>query len=676
MTPFGGQTAAPGPSRPSRRRAPPKARLGEAPRRPLAAALRAVACTAVVALVILGGCRSPGTVGRSGPVPSGSQPSGAASGGPPPATSDGAPSEPGGPGGGPGPASEPGAARSEDEDVRLADAILSRMTLEEKVGQLFMVAAWGAKATGVDADTRAKNRELYGVDDFAGLVARYHVGGVIYFPQYGNLVDPDQVVALSNGIQRAAAAQDPALPLLIATDEEGGVVTRMPAPFTHMPGNMVLGATGDPALAEAAARATGRQLAALGVNVDMAPVADVAVNPANPIIGLRSFGADPASVARFTAAAVRGYQASGVAAVAKHFPGHGDTDVDSHTALPVIRHSLDTWRAVDLPPFQSAIDAGVDLVMAGHLAFPALDPSGRPATLSHTLLTDILRGQLGFSGVVITDSLGMAGVRGTSSDAEVAVEAFLAGADILLMPPDLPGAWSAVLGAVRKGQISEARLDASVRRILTLKAELGLISDPYADPEAVASSVGTDADNRLAAEIAARGVTLLSGGAGARATLPLRRGEEVLVAGYPGSAVDALATALSDRGAKTLVAKTGAAPDGEAIAAVVAKAGKAGAQAAVVLTRDSEPGSQEAALVAALSAVVPTVAVAVGDPYDVRAYPDVDAYLAAYGTHPALMRALADVLTGAAKARGRLPVPIPRADDPSRVLYRLGQGAG
>ncbi|MBX6350066.1 MAG: glycoside hydrolase family 3 C-terminal domain-containing protein [Clostridia bacterium] len=548
------------------------------------------------------------------------------------------------------------------------------MTLEEKVGQLFMVAAWGATATSPDADARAANRELYGVDDFAGLIARYHVGGAIYFPQYGNLVDPRQVAALSNGIQRAAAREDPAVPLLLATDEEGGIVTRMPAPFVHMPGNMALGATGDPALAEAAARVTGRQLRALGVDLDLAPVADVAVNPANPVIGLRSFGADPASVARFTAQAVRGYRQSGVAAAAKHFPGHGDTDVDSHAALPVVRHSLEEWRAVDLPPFLAAIDAGVDVVMAGHLAFPALDPSGRPATLSPVLLTDILRGRLGFSGVVMTDSLAMAGVRGTSPDAEVAVEAFLAGADVLLMPPDLPGAWSAVLAAVRSGRIGEARLDASVRRILTLKAELGLFADPYVDPGAVDRSVGTEADSRLAAEIAAHGVTLLPGGADTRPALPLGRGDEVLVAGYPGSAVDALAGAMAERGVKPLVAKTGAAPTGDLVRAVVAKAREGGARVAVVLTRDAAPGGRQAALVEALVASLPTVAVAVGTPYDVRAYPDVDAYLATYGTDPTLLRALADVLTGAAKARGRLPVSIPRADDPSRVLYPLGQG--
>ena len=247
------------------------------------------------------------------------------------------------------------------------------MTLAQKVGQLLVPTVPGLTAE----------------DGGAELIRRYHLGGVIYFGQ--NVRDAAQVAALSAGLQQAARSQPPHLPLLIGTDQEGGIVSRLAGVTTVFPGQMAAGATRDPALIRAQDQATGAAMRALGVNLDYAPVADVNVDPANPVIGIRSFGADPALVATMTAAAVDGFRQAGEVTVAKHFPGHGDTGTDSHTGLPVIHHTLRQWWAIDAPPFQAAIRAGVDEIMIGHIEVPALDDSGQPASLSHQVVTGLLR---------------------------------------------------------------------------------------------------------------------------------------------------------------------------------------------------------------------------------------------------------------------------------------------
>ncbi|MFJ8697073.1 glycoside hydrolase family 3 protein, partial [Streptomyces roseolilacinus] len=375
------------------------------------------------------------------------------------------------------------AASDADGEERGLVRTVSRMTLEEKVGQLFVMRVYGHSATHPDqADVDANLREI-GVRTAAELVAKYHVGGVIYFTWAHNTRDPHQIADLSNGIQRAALAQRIPLPVLISTDQEHGIVARVGEPATLLPGAMALGACGARDVARRAAHIAGAELAALGIRQNYAPVADVNVNPANPVIGVRSFGADPQAVARMVAAQVKGYQGAGVAATAKHFPGHGDTTDDSHTKLPYIHHTREQWEALDAPPFRAAIAAGIDSVMTAHIVVPSLDPSEDPATLSRPILTGILRERLGYEGVVVTDSLGMEGVRTKYGDDRVPVLALKAGCDQLLNPPDLDLAWNAVLDAVRGGEIGEDRLDESILRILRLKAGLGLLRDPYVTRE-------------------------------------------------------------------------------------------------------------------------------------------------------------------------------------------------
>lgn len=367
---------------------------------------------------------------------------------------------------------------------------LSGMSVEEKVGQLFMPVLYGTTADTVSGENQAR----YAAGTPAKVVAKYHLGGVILFPQ--NVKSVGQVVGLTNGLQRGAKK----VPLLIGTDQENGLVSRMSALMTDFPGASQIGATKDTGLARAVAKATGEELRALGVNLDFAPVADVNINPRNPVIGRRAYGDDPQRVAKMVSAAVKGFADAKIAATAKHFPGHGDTSVDSHTGLPVIKHTKAEWERIDAPPFKAAIAAGVDTVMSAHIVFPKLDPSGDPATLSKPILTGLLREKLGFKGVISTDALNMAGARKKYDDGEIAVRAVLAGADLLLMPNDLPKAYKAVLAAVKSGRISRERLDQSVTRLLTLKQNRGLLAGaPVASAERAAGVLRSAAHRKLAA---------------------------------------------------------------------------------------------------------------------------------------------------------------------------------
>lgn len=387
------------------------------------------------------------------------------------------------------------------------EEILAGMTLEEKVGQLFVTYAYGADADTSDPADVAANQEAYGVDNAAELVEKYQLGGVIYFDWAGNTGEPHRMAELSNGLQRAALERGPEIPLLISIDQEGGPVTRIGEPATRFPDAATIGAAGDSSYAYEAARFGGRELRAMGINHNYAPVADVNVNPANPVIGERSFGADPELAAEMTAAQVRGYQSEDVAATAKHFPGHGDTDVDSHIGVPVITHTFEEWEELDEPPFAAAVEAGVDSVLTGHLVFPELDESRTPATLSEPIITGLLRDRLGYDGVVVTDALDMEGVRESYGDERVPVLALQAGVDLLLQSPqghfDLQ--YNAVLEAVAEGELTEERLDESVRRVLALKQERGLFDDPFADPDRATEVVGDEEHAEWARRIAEAG---------------------------------------------------------------------------------------------------------------------------------------------------------------------------
>jgi beta-N-acetylhexosaminidase len=552
--------------------------------------------------------------------------------------------------------------------------IVQRMSLEEKVGQLFVLFAYGPDANKPDA----RNTSLYGVATPAEVVAKYKPGGWIYFNARANVESPTQLATYSNQLQATATTVGRRVPLIIATDQEQGVVTRIGPPATQFGGNMAHGATRDTADARTAAAITGSELKAMGIRQDYAPVADVNVNAENPVIGVRSFSSDPDLVADMTVAQVQGYQRdAGIIATAKHFPGHGDTRDDSHTSLPTINHTLEQWNTIDAPPFKAAIKAGIDSIMTAHIVVPALDPSGDPATLSKPILTGILRNQLGFKGVIITDGLEMAAVRQQYGDAEVAVRAIEAGVDQLLLPPAPELQFNAVLDAVRSGRISEQRIDESLLRILLMKLKYGVLFDPFVDPTKIANTVGMPDSLATAQQIVDKSITLVKNDTD---TVPLSADpRKILVTGWGVAPTQSLAGSLTKRGATTTVAQTGATPSDAAIANAVAKAQQN--DVTVVLTQKAwdttvtdKLAKQQKLVKALLATGKPVIVVAVRDPYDIAYFDAAPTYLATYGSAAVSMESLAKVLYGEIKPTGKLPVDIPVAGQPLTPLYPFGHG--
>ncbi|MEN5074992.1 glycoside hydrolase family 3 N-terminal domain-containing protein [Isoptericola cucumis] len=557
-----------------------------------------------------------------------------------------------------------GASGSDDAGNDI-EAIVDGMTLEEKVGQMFVPYMYG---TSVDEPDR-RNVPAAGVLTIGEMIDEFHPGGLIYFGWSNNLVSPEQVARLSNDVQEQAVSGG-GVPLTTSVDQEEGVVVRLPQPSAQLPGAMALGATRDVAHARDAGRVTAEKLSAVGVNQDYSPIVDVNSNASNPVIGVRAFGGDTDLVAALGAAQLRGFQDDGgISASVKHFPGHGDTAVDSHYGVPLIDKSEAEFRAEDLPPFQAAIDAGADSIMTAHIVVPALDPSGRPATFSRPILTDLLREEMGFEGVVVTDSLSMAGAREEFGDDRVPVEAILAGADQMLMPPNLRVAYDGVMAAVAEGEITEERIDASVRRILEMKQKRGVLDDPMVDLAAVGDVMATPEHYSTAAEIADDSVTLLSNDAG---LLPLDDGADVFLTGWGGSArLATMADELTDLGADVTVLPASEPTAEQVEAAVDASTGH---DVAVVLTQSAAfaPSTAQQALVAGLaSADVPVAQVAVRHPYDVASTAETEAAVAAYGYADVSLEATARVLMGEVNPVGRLPVAIPEGDGTG---FPLGHG--
>ena len=349
------------------------------------------------------------------------------------------------------------------------------MTLREAIGQLFILGFEGHKPS--------EALETF-VRDLAP-------GGLILFGR--NLGSPEEIAALTNALHVASPT-----PLFFAIDQEGGKVARLQPPFTQWPAASVFGAVGSTELTNAMAHAMARELMAVGINMNMAPVLDVLTNPANPVMAGRSYGSDPHMVAQHGIAFWRGLADHGVLAVGKHFPGHGDTIVDSHLALPVVPHDLHRLSTVELVPFATAIRAGIPALMTAHLLLPALDPE-QPATLSRPILTDLLREQLGFRGLVISDDLLMQGIADSTPPGEAAVRFLEAGGDLMLICHDETAqrqALRVVAEAVETGRLPEALVRASCDRIADAKAQY-LRRKPAASAEEIREVVGCDAHRRL-----------------------------------------------------------------------------------------------------------------------------------------------------------------------------------
>ncbi|MGW8567141.1 glycoside hydrolase family 3 N-terminal domain-containing protein [Isoptericola sp. NPDC055881] len=544
-------------------------------------------------------------------------------------------------------------------DIR---AMVDAMTLDQKIGQMTWTHVYGSSAN--DTSMAASNQARYGVDTPAQVVQKYDLGGVLYFAWSGNTNNPQQVNGLSNGLQDAALADGgPGIPLAVTIDQEGGIVARIGPPATQLPGNMALGATFDAGLARAQGDVLGSELKAMGINVDFAPVLDLNTNPDNPVIGIRSMGSDPKTVSRLGVAQIAGIQQH-IAATAKHFPGHGDTETDSHYGLPEVTYDRATLEK-HLEPFRAAIDAGIDMIMTAHIVVDAIDPD-LPGTLSPKVLTGLLRDELGFDGIITTDALDMQAMTDNWSQGEMSVKAIQAGSDILLNSPDVDASIAGVKQAVADGTLTEARLDESVTRILEWKAKRGVLADPYADPAQVGAVVGSAEHLATAATIADRSITLLRN---EDRPLPLQPGEDsVLVVGAGSAWPERLAPMLSARGFDvTTLLENGSSPSAAYRARAVAAA--ANVDAVVFTSYNASANAAQQAMVSALAATgKPVIVVAARNPYDINVFPQADAVLNSYGYNVVNYAAVVRAIAGDVNTLGKLPVAVPTADGASTLL--------
>ncbi|MBI3654514.1 MAG: hypothetical protein HY231_26080 [Acidobacteria bacterium] len=383
------------------------------------------------------------------------------------------------------------------------DAQLAAMTLDEKIGQLIIPATVGMFLT--------ENSEAF--KEIQRDITQFHVGGYHMLGDVTTLHEPTGVALLINRMQKMSK-----LPLFITADFEGGVGYRFIG-ATRLPRGMAIGATNNEAMAFQAGRIAAEECKAIGVNVNFYPVVDVNNNARNPVINIRSFGGEPQLVSRMARAYIRGLQGAGVMATAKHFPGHGDTSTDSHLELPVVDIDRARLDKIELPPFRAAVEEGVGGVMSAHIALPQIVADNTPATLSPKMLTDILRHDIGFTGVIFTDALTMRGVAARYPEGEAAVRAFKAGADILLYPPSVEKAFNAMKQAVQTGDVKEAKLDEAVRRILAAKQKMELDKKRFADMDKLAALLGNPENQAQAAEIMQNAITLVRDN---RQVLPLK----------------------------------------------------------------------------------------------------------------------------------------------------------
>ena len=579
---------------------------------------------------------------------------------------------------------------------RWAQTTLRKMTLEEKIGQ--MIVVW--------AKVKFLNPENPEYIELRDEIAKYHVGGFgVTDAVEGSqlfMSEPLEAAALTNRLQK-----DSKYPLIFAADFERGLSMRLEG-ATAFPAAMAFGATDDKNLARQFGRISAQESRAIGVEWNWFPIADVNSNPANPIIDTRSFGEDPAQVSEMVAAYIEGARSQGLLTTAKHFPGHGDTDTDSHLTLARVPATMDRLNAVELVPFRSAIAAGVDSVMVGHLIVPAVesDPN-RPASVSAHVIKDLLQGQLGFKGLVVTDGLDMAGLTHvfSGSEAEISSEAAVAaveaGEDMIIIPGDLGGAYNGLLSAVKKGEISEARIDASVLKILRMKASVGLDRNRFVDLSRVQDQIAQPENVAFAESVADRAVTLVEDGG---KLIPVTA-KHVGTAMPP--ACHVVAVIFSDR------------PRGSDGGRAFANELRKRAPDATVFFVDPSNSSyvfdnvlaavRDACMVIAVAESVPnprrttegraggsvsldtgpmqlltgivktagakTIFVAFGNPYTGGSFPGIQTYVCTYSNTVVSASSLARALFGEIPIHGRLPVSIPNLAPRGTGLDRDGNAA-
>ena len=521
-------------------------------------------------------------------------------------------------------------ANAAADDPSLADR-LPGMTLKQKVAQMFMVSFFGAELADIERD----------------FLREVQPGAVVLFER--NVESPQQATALTNAYQQTIIdAGGP--PLLIAVDQEGGRIQRLKDGFTRFPAPMLWTAGQDKELVYEIGRAMALELRAVGVNMNLAPVADLNTKFDSPVIGRRSFGTDVELMAPILASFIRGMQDNGVAATAKHFPGHGDTAADSHLELPQSAHARSRLDAVELPPFIAAFAAGVDVVMVGHIWLTAFDLEPRPASLSSRIASGLLRDELGYGGLIMTDALDMDAIDTAYSASEAAVQAILAGNDLIAIGAHIgPGRIESVIddvaAAVQQGRIAESRIEASARRILALKQDYGLLDWRPLDPQTVQARLNLAAHDELVTRLFAQGITAID----ADGMIPLR-GRALIV--YP-----ATRPKIADECGRghTGFAYLGVSESPLEVEIDWAQTASAAAESIVVFTQNALDNPRQQRLVEALPPKK-TIVAALWEPSDMLAFPDAAAYVLGYSPMLRATAVICEVLLGKRPALGQLPV--------------------
>ncbi|MGB8953550.1 MAG: glycoside hydrolase family 3 N-terminal domain-containing protein [Candidatus Aminicenantales bacterium] len=543
------------------------------------------------------------------------------------------------------------------EELSWVNRTLSRMTIEEKIGQMISCAYLGYFVSS-DSDY---------LKDLKTLIVRYKIGGLIIYG--GNVYE---TAYFTNTLQRTAR-----IPLLIASDLERGTGNQISG-ATQFPPLMSVGAADSEELAYAMGRITAEEGRAIGIHMTYAPVVDVNINPDNPIINTRAIGEDPEQVSRLTMAFIRGCQENGMIATAKHFPGHGDTNQDSHLLLPVIQQNRERLDKIELYPFKRAVEAGVQAIMTAHLYVPALDPTPNlPATLSPVIMTGLLRREMKFRGIIVSDAMTMGGITRYYAAPDAALKAVEAGVDIIILPPQPEDVISSLIEAVRSGKIPEARIDESVRRILNAKARLGLHKRKRVNVESLADRIATKENLGQAALAFESSATLVKN---ETAVLPLSQSDKRIavfsLSSDPGDyfAGRDFCNSVKKRCPRTQIFYADADTGQERLD----NAGKlaSGAETIVFALFSSlraEKGNvgldvKHVRLIRKFAeGDVPVIVISFGSPYFLRDFPEVDAYLCLYRNTPQTQEIAARVIFGEMETKGKLPVSLPG-------LYPLGHG--
>lgn len=599
------------------------------------------------------------------------------------------------------------------------DEMIASMSLDEKIGQMLMpdFRNWQKQGEGKATGFIEMNSEV------ASIIEKYHLGGVILFAE--NVVDTEQTVRLTDGLQKAS----PDLPLFITIDQEGGIVTRLQT-GTNLPGNMALGAARKENYAYQTGAIIGSELLSLGINVNFGPSVDVNNNPSNPVIGVRSFSSDPSLVSKLGIQTIKGLQRQNMIATTKHFPGHGDTAVDSHYGLPLVAHDKERLRTIELVPFQKAIDAGVDMMMTAHVQFPAFDDTmytskkdGQkimvPATLSDKVITGLLREEMGYDGVVVTDALNMLAIADNFGQEEAVVLAIKSGVDIALMPAqvnsldmekNLTSVFNAVKSAVENGEIPLEQVNNSVARILELKVRRGILDKSATAPpldkkiKRALQVVGSVEHSKKERKMAEDATTLLKN---EERTLPFkpRKNDKVLVLAPFDDQVESLTRSIRELADKKKMKRVQVTS--------MSYSGKTFTDEAVRLINEADyviigsyivkndPVVKDGAIDDSIQdakrwatafprAVMndankkgkELVVMSLRNPYDVANFEEAKAVLAVYGykgysngryRQPNIPAGISAIF-GASKPRGTLPIDIPSVINPSEKLYEFGYG--